>query len=237
VWHRLDVVGRTFTAGRIGTPITVIGVARDYKSSYRDPSGLSIVAMPSVYYSERQATPMNVRPIVRSRGGIAAFVTAFPAIVHEVDAQAVVSRIETMESEESGEARMLARVFGTILGVLALCALALAAIGTFGVIAYGVALRTREIGLRIALGGTHAQVVGLFVREGMRAISIGLAGGVVIALAASQILRGLLVGLSPFDPITYAVTIAFFGTVALVACWLPARRAARVEPMVALRGE
>src|ERR1019366_6627773 len=147
-------------------------------------------------------------------------------------------RVETMEQEQELHGnQMLIRVFGTILGVLAMCALILAAIGTFGVIAYGVALRTREIGLRIALGGTHSQVVGLFVSEGMRAIGAGLAGGVVLALAASQILRAMLVGLSPFDPITYAMTLAFFGTVALLACWLPARRAARIEPMVALRGE
>ena len=236
-WHRLDVVGKTFTAGRTGTPITVIGLARDYKGSYRDPGGLKIVAQPVVYFSERQATPINIQPIIRTRGDMAALIHGLPAIVHEVDPQTVLERVWTMEREEGGEARMITQIFGTILGVLALCALALAGIGTFGVIAYGVALRTREIGLRIALGGTHTQVVALFVREGMRAIGIGLVGGVVIALGASQILRGLLVGLSPFDPITYVVTLLFFGTVAIVACWLPARRAARVEPMVALRGE
>ena len=236
-WRRPDVVGRTFTAGRGGTPITVIGVVRDYKGSFRNPSGLRIDAMPSVYYSERQSMPVNVRPVVRVRGNIAAFAQALPAIVREVDPQAIVERVWTMEREEGGEARQLSQVFGSILGVLAMCALVLAAIGTFGVIAYGVAVRRREIGLRIALGGTHSQVVGMFVREGMRAIGTGLALGVVIALATSQVLRGILLGVSPFDPLTYAVTVVFFGTVALFACWLPARRAARVEPMVALRGE
>ena len=238
LWHRPDVVGKTFTAGRGGTPITVVGIARDYNGSFTDPGGMRIGAMPAVYYSERQATPNNVRPIVRARGDATALVRAVPGIVHDVDAQAVIPRVETMEQEQELHGnQMLIRVFGTILGVLAMCALILAAIGTFGVIAYGVALRTREIGLRIALGGTHSQVVGLFVSEGMRAIGAGLAGGVVLALAASQILRAMLVGLSPFDPITYAMTLAFFGTVALLACWLPARRAARIEPMVALRGE
>jgi putative ABC transport system permease protein len=237
-WHRPDVVGKTFTAGRGGTPITVVGVARDYKGSFTDPGGMRIGDMPAVYYSERQATPNNVRPIVRARGDASALLRAVPGIVHDVDAQAVIPRVETMEQEEELHGnRMLIRVFGTILGVLAMCALILAAIGTFGVIAYGVALRTREIGLRIALGGTHSQVVGLFVSEGMRSIGVGLVLGVFLALAASQILRRMLVGLSPFDPITYAATLAFFGTVALLACWLPARRAARVEPMVALRGE
>ena len=237
LWHRLDVVGRTFTAGRGGTPITVVGVARDYKGSFTAPGGMRFDAMPAVYYSERQATPNNIRPIVRARGDASALLRAVPGIVHDVDGQAVLPRVETMEQEEGHGNRMLIRVFGTVLGVLATCALILAAIGTFGVIAYGVALRTREIGLRIALGGTHSQVVGLFVGEGMRAIGTGLAVGVALALAASQILRGMLVGLSPFDPVTYAATLAFFGAVALLACWLPARRAARVEPMVALRGE
>ena len=124
-----------------------------------------------------------------------------------------------------------------MLGTLALCALLLAAIGTYGVIAYGVTLRTREIGLRVALGGTAGRIVGLFVREGMRSIGIGLGIGVLIALGASQVLRTLLLDVSVFDPITYAGTLLFFGVVALFACWLPARRASRVEPMVALRGE
>lgn len=237
VWHRPDVVGRTFSAGRGGTPITVIGVARDYRSSYRDGAGLRIIAMPALYFSERQSTPANVRVILRVRGDVGALAKAIPALVHGVDAQAVVERIQTMAQEGGGEAAMLSRIFGTILGVLAICALLLAAIGTYGVIAYGVTLRTREIGLRIALGGTQAQVVQLFVRQGMRTIGVGLAIGVAIALGASQVLRGILLGVSPFDPLSYVVTLAFFGAVALLACWLPSRRAARVEPMVALRGE
>jgi ABC-type antimicrobial peptide transport system permease subunit len=237
VWHRPDVVGRTFTAGRGGTPITVIGVARDYRSSYRDAAGLRIIPMPAVYFTERQVTPANVRLIARARGDVNALAKAIPALVHSVDAQAVVERIQTMAQEGGGETAMLSRIFGTILGVLAICALLLATIGTYGVISYGVTLRTREIGLRIALGGTQAQVVQLFVREGMRTISVGLAIGVAIALGASQVLRGILLGVSPFDPLSYFVTLAFFGSVALLACWLPSRKAARVEPMVALRGE
>lgn len=236
VWHRPDVVGRTFSAGRGGTPITVIGVARDYRSSYRDGAGLRIAAMPAAYYSERQAIPGNVRPILRARGDVGALARAIPALVRDVDPQAVVEIVRTM-AQEGGESALLAKVFGSILGVLAIAALILASIGTYGVIAYGVALRTREIGLRIALGGTQAQVVQLFVREGMRSIGIGLAIGVAIALAASQVLRGILVGVSPFDPLSYLATLAFFGAVALLACWLPSRKAARVEPMVALRGE
>ncbi len=237
VWHRQDVVGRTFTAGQTGTPITIIGVARDYRSSYRDAAGLRIIAMPAVYYSERQSTPANVRVILRARGDVNALAKAIPNLVHDVDAQAIVDRTWTMAQEGGGEAALLSRVFGTILGVLAVFALLLAAIGTYGVIAFGVTLRTREIGLRIALGGSQAQVTRLFVRQGMRTIGAGLAIGVAIALAASQVLRGILLGVSPFDPLSYGVTIAFFGAVALLACWLPARRAARVEPMVALRGD
>jgi putative ABC transport system permease protein len=236
-WKRPDVLGRTFSIGPNGTLITVVGIVRDYKRGYRDASGVRLDAWPTVYYSERQVTPNGARPIIRARGDVNALARAIPALLHDVDAQATITRLQTMNIEEAGEARFLAQIFGSILGTLALCALLMAAMGTWGVIAYGVALRTREIGLRIALGGTQGQVIRLFVNEGMRAIGIGLAIGVVIALAATQILRALLVGVTPFDPLTYGVTIVFFGVVALLACWLPARRAARVEPMRALRGE
>ena len=236
MWRRPDVVGKTFTVGRTGSPITVIGVARDYKATYRDPSGVRMQAFPAMYFSDRQVTPNQARPLVRARGDFNALAAALPGLVREVDAQAVLPRVRTVQAD-NGEAQFIAEIFGSILGTLAICALVLAAIGTFGVIAYGVAVRTREIGLRIALGGTHAQVVGLFLREGMRAMGGGLVIGVFLALAASQILRGILVGVSPFDPVTYAFTLTFFGAVALLACWLPARRAARVEPMIALRGE
>jgi ABC-type antimicrobial peptide transport system permease subunit len=104
-------------------------------------------------------------------------------------------------------------------------------------VAFGVNQRRREIGIRIALGATHADVVGLAVKDGMTLVGVGLAIGLLAAAAAARFLRGLLYGLEPLDPQAFLAAPLLFGLVALGASWFPARRAARVDPMVAMRAE
>ena len=129
------------------------------------------------------------------------------------------------------------RVGVLLLSVFAAVALLLAAIGIYGVIAYGVAQRTREIGIRLALGASTADVRRLVVRQGMMPVLLGVAAGVVGALLLTRLMTGLLYGVSATDPLTYAAVAAFLAAVALVASWLPARRATRVQPTIALRQE
>jgi ABC-type antimicrobial peptide transport system permease subunit len=122
-----------------------------------------------------------------------------------------------------------------LLGVFASVALALAIVGIYGVLAYAVSKRTREIGVRIALGARTGQVVSLVVRQGMIMAVGGVLVGASVAFAMSGLMSGLLYGVTPQDPVTFASVTALFAAVALLACWIPAARAARIRPAQALR--
>ena len=132
-----------------------------------------------------------------------------------------------------GRWRLNARLFGA----LAALALLLAAVGTYSVMNYAVSRRTQEIGLRIALGAGRSQISGLVLKDGLRLAGLGIAIGVVIAYAGSGLLRHLLVGVGPREPFVFVGAAALLCAVAIVACYLPARRAATVDPMIAMRSE
>jgi ABC-type antimicrobial peptide transport system permease subunit len=129
------------------------------------------------------------------------------------------------------------RIFGGLIGLFALAALVLSIIGIYGVVAFGVARRTREIGIRIALGGTPRDVMRVVVLDGVRFVAIGIAIGLVLSAGLGRLMKAFLFGVSPLDPITYAGGAAVFALVAIVACWWPARRVTRVDPLIALRAE
>src|SRR5581483_6596731 len=145
------------------------------------------------------------------------------------------------------EPRLLSDVLGnsvarerfsmTLLGIFAALAMLLGAIGLYGVISYSVAQRTRELGIRAALGAAHGDLLKLVIGEGMRLAAIGLAAGLVAALGLTQLIKGMLFGVTAFDPRVLASVCAVLAAVALLACWLPALRAARVDPAVALRDQ
>jgi ABC-type antimicrobial peptide transport system permease subunit len=124
-----------------------------------------------------------------------------------------------------------------LLAGLGVIALALAAVGIYSVVSTIVAERTREVGIRMALGSRHRDVVALVVRQGMRPAVLGLAIGLVAALGATRALAGLLVGVGTADPLAYSTGVAVLAVVSLAACYLPARRATRVDPVEALRHE
>jgi ABC-type antimicrobial peptide transport system permease subunit len=123
----------------------------------------------------------------------------------------------------------------SLLSLFGVVALALAAIGLYGIIAYAVAHRTREIGIRMALGAQGRDVLRLVMREGLVLAGVGIVIGVATALAAMRLIEAYLYGVSPADPVTFIAIPLLLGGVALVACWLPARRAAKVDPMIAFR--
>jgi len=127
------------------------------------------------------------------------------------------------------------RLASGLLGSFALVAFILAVVGVYGVVAYSVARRTREIGVRLALGARQRQVVGLMVREGARPAVVGVAVGVLAAMASTSVLRDLLFGVSPTDPVTFVSVPLVLVLVSLLASWIPARGSSRVTPVEALR--
>ena len=124
-----------------------------------------------------------------------------------------------------------------LLIIFAATALLLAAIGIYGVMSYAVTRRTHELGIRTSLGASRREIIALVIRQGMRLAAIGLAAGVIASLALTRFLAGLLYGVRPADPATLELVTALLGAIALLACYIPARRATTVDPMTALRHE
>jgi predicted permease len=166
----------------------------------------------------------------------ATLVAPMRAAIATLDPDLAVAEVTTM-AQVMAAASAPQRFSTVLLGAFASGALLLAAIGLYGMLAFGVARRTREIGVRLALGATRHEVLGLVVRQGMALTLAGLGLGIAGALGAARLLRGLLYQTEPLDPVTFASVPAILAVVALLACYLPARRAARVEPMAALRAE
>jgi putative ABC transport system permease protein len=129
------------------------------------------------------------------------------------------------------------RIAASVAGTMGIIGLLLAAIGIYGVTSYAVSRRTREIGIRIALGADHGNVIRLVLRQGLMLATVGVAIGVVIAALGSRFLESLLFGVRGLDPVTFAGACLLFGVVTLIASYVPARRATTVDPMVALRNE
>ena len=174
--------------------------------------------------------------VVRTRGDAAALAPAVRQAIWSVDKAQPVVRVATMEGLLAASAAE--RRFALILfQAFAFAALLLAAAGIYGVLSGGVAERTREIGVRLALGASRESIVGLIIRQGMTFTGIGIAIGLAGAVVASQAIAAMLFGVSRFDPITYLSVIVLLAGVSVMACGVPARRASRIDPMSALRQE
>jgi putative ABC transport system permease protein len=218
----------------------VIGVAKDVRQGGVDqPPGTELYLL--VEQTADLAVPWNGAPgtmnvVLNTTIPAGALSDTITRVVHEADPNIPVVRLRDMESvftESISRPRLLAQ----LIAAFAIVALLLAAIGTYGVLSYRVAERTREIGIRMAMGAEPRNISLLVLREGMVLASVGAACGLVAALGVSRGLTSLLYKVKPADPLTFLLTPVLLVLIAFLACWRPARRAAKVEPMVALRNE
>ena len=231
-----DPIGRHIrpTRGLLnGVPLEVIGVAKEtkYSRNLRETTPLEFyvpffgggVRMPPTFY-------------VRSEHSAATMAGDIRRVVTRIEPQVTIRYLRTMD-EAIDRLLVRERIIAQLVGFFSGFALLLASLGIYGLLSYSIAQRTREIGVRMALGATLQDVVRLVIRQGLTLVLFGCALGVGAALTVTRFVATLLYGVRPTDPLTFAAVTGLLAAVALTACWLPARRAARVDPMEALRHE
>jgi putative ABC transport system permease protein len=211
--------------------LTIVGVVADTRRG-----GIDRPAWAELYFPLTQSADPRLTLLVRTAGDPLAIARAAQEQVWAVDPAQPVASLRTLE-DLLARAQANRRFTMIMLGVFAVVALLLAAGGIYGVIAYSTAQRTHEIGVRLALGATRVDVLNMVLRDGLRIGAIGIVLGVVAAAVTSRLLSSLLFGVSAHDPLTFVALPAGLLLVALLASWIPARRALAVEPMIALRGE
>lgn len=233
-WAGKDPLGQQvkFGFGRGIEGLTIVGVVGDIKSD-----GFEAPSVPHIYVPLGQFAPVNAVVFLRSKGNDVERLGE--AVRHEVESLDRNVPVHSISSMNQIIARSVAdrRFALELLGVFATVALLLAAIGIYGVMAYSFSQRTQEVGVRIALGAQHADILRMALGEGMRVVVIGLASGLVGAAIMTRFFRSMLFNVAPTDPTTFLSVSAILAAVALFACYIPARRATRVDPLVALREE
>jgi FtsX-like permease family/MacB-like periplasmic core domain len=224
------VVGRTFREGDVtGPQVTVVGIVEDVR-----PAAVDRSLPPQIYRPHPQRVSGRMTVVVLTSLDPAALAATVRAAIRKMDPDVPIPAIRTMR--EIVSASVAQRRFQLVLAFLfALVALLLAAVGVYGVVSNSVACRTRDIGLRIALGATRGDVMRWVFSAGMRPALIGLAIGLGGAVAIAQALRSLLFGITPADPVSLAAVGLVLLLTSSLACYLPAHRAARLDPVVALR--
>ena len=242
-WGDQDPLGRMVylpgmsPGGPTETPVEVVGVVRSMRNRR-----LADAASPAMYFCAAQGllsaqNHLQVQTLaVRTGLDPSATIPMLRELVKSLDPDVPAFNVRTL-AEQKDQSLSLQRLAATLLGSFGALALLLAALGIYGVLAYAVRRRTREIGIRMALGAQMADVLRLVLRQGVALTAAGLVVGFASAVAATRLLSGFLYGVKPLDPLTFAAVILLLALTALLACWLPARRAAKVDPMVAVRYE
>jgi predicted permease len=224
--HRITLSGPT--------PVwrTIVGVVKDVRER-----GYELDMKPGVYIPYAQHVDTWAQPedlIVRTKGDPAALAGAVRRVIASVDAEQPVAAIRTMDEILAIDVEDRSRQM-TLLSAFAVLALLLASIGLYGVLSYAVTQRSREIGLRMALGATAREVVGMVIGRGLALTGAGVAIGLALSAGGTRAMKTLLYGVDAIDPATFAGVSALLCAIAVLACWAPARRASRVDPMVVLR--
>ena len=231
-WPNEEAIGRRVKPTIMDLPwLEIIGVVGDVRHQ-----GLDQRPDPELYVAAAQSPPSQVNLVVRTAPGPATVAASIRRVVSDLDSDQPVYRLLSME-KLLADASAAPRFRTVLLSAFGGLALLLAAVGIYGVMSFSVAQRTQEIGIRMALGAQRGDVLRLIVRQGIRLVAAGGAIGIVAAFALTRLLRGFLYEVAPTDPGTLVTVAAVLATVGVFACWLPARRATKVDPMEALRYE
>jgi putative ABC transport system permease protein len=233
-WPGQDPVGKRFKWGSIGahTPWReIVGVVEDVRHF-----GLDGNILPEVYMPHAQLPVEFLTVVARTSHSPAALGVELRSVLRTLDADLPVVQMRTLE--EVVAQSVAGPLFRTaLLGAFAVASLLLSVVGLYGVLAFGVAQRTQEFGIRLAMGAAHRDVLRMVLSQGLTLVSLGLMLGLPTAWAVTRVLQSLLFGIETTDPATFAGVTALLIAVALVASWVPARRATRTDPMRALRQE
>ena len=232
LWPGESAVGkRIFIGTDSKDPLEVVGVVKTgkYRTLAEDPR-------PFYYYSMDQRRPTTMFLVMRPNVDPLSLVGAIRSEVAGIDRRVPLFAVKTMDQHKTYAlwAPNMAATFSLAFGVVAIL---LSAVGLYSVMAYVVSQRTREVGIRMALGANRSDVMKMITRQGMRLAAVGVVIGLLLALALAQVLSSLLIGISGYDVTTFVLVPALLAAVALIACYLPARRATKVDPLVALRYE
>jgi predicted permease len=234
LWPGETAVGRTLLLGSQRQPVDIVGVAPNaFFSGFRRQEHPYFIFLPM------RPDPRNAGDTtfyIRYTGPLDAVAPAVARALAEVDSRAPIVYMRTMETQLAGITSIV-RVMTTMLSLFAAVSLLIATLGQYAVLAFTMKRRTRDFGVRMALGASAGQILASVVAEGVRVTAAGLLIGSVLSLASGRALRSLLFGVTPTDPATYAGVVAVLASASLIACWIPAWRASRVDPMQALREE
>jgi predicted permease len=232
-WPNRDAVGQTIKVFGSEDPVEIVGVIQDvvFDNIGEDPK-------PYAFFSIAQETERDgfATIHVRTRSDAAALMPTIRKQLQSLDPALPFVNVTTMD-ENIRQGLWAPRAGAALLSVFGLLAMVLAAIGVYGIMAYTVGKRTREIGIRMAVGAQASDVLGLILHRGLLVVGAGLAAGLVLAFALTRYFQNLLIGVNTSDPVTYALIAGLLAAVALLACWLPARRATKIDPLLALRSE
>jgi predicted permease len=234
-WPGQDAIGKRLRLGPISANsdnwLTVVGVVGRVKQYGFDTDGRIVIYLPQTQFPSR-----SMYVTIRTRSEPAALAAAVRRELRAIDPDLPMYRTRTM-AERVDAALARPRFATTLLTIFAAIALVLASVGIYGVMAYLVSQGTRDIGIRMALGATQSSVLGLVLRQGSLIAAVGLAGGLAGAWALTRFMQSLLFGISGTDALTFAAVATLLAAVAMVATFIPARRAARIDPIVALRAD
>jgi predicted permease len=237
LWGASDPIGHMVQYGKNGSQLRVVGVVDDVRDLVGEPSGYNANPRMTIYTSTRQALTGSPRILASSdKRDLASLRSAIVDLVRNADGRMVVLRPRTLASQFD-EAYTVTSLFGVLVGTFAIAGFALSIIGIYGVISFGIVRRTREIGIRCALGATAPQVLQMITAEGLRFVGVGLVIGLAFAAVLARLARFVLFEVSAVEPGLYVAAATVFGLTALLACYIPARRAARIDPLTALRAD
>ena len=234
LWPNEDAVGKHFSTKSANGPfIEVVGVVQDgkYQNVTETPQPFFYLPAEQKYTSLRT---IHVRSSVSPK----TLAPQIESLIHEVVPNVPITEVKTMnEALQGANGFFLFRFGAQLTSTMGLLGLVLAVVGIYSVVSYAAAQRTQEIGIRVAMGASPHDILKMVLRQGLTVVGVGVAVGLALAFAGTRVMSDLIIGIKPTDPLTFAVVVGLLTAIALFACWVPARRATRIDPLVALRYE